>query len=211
MITVTGVVLRTTDIKEADKLLSIATLEKGLITAVAKGVRKANAKLSGATGVLTFGVFSLTEGKNGYILSGVDVSENFFACWSDPLKYASALLCVEICGKFSQEETDLRSDVVDLLKALRGVNYVETYSLVYALHFFIRTSTRNGVDWHIIKEQNQGVFELIERLSTLEADDLETVDATQGQILEGVRYLSALAESELGIKLKVVGQIMRSV
>lgn len=42
---VNGIVLRAVDYKDSDKIITLFTIEKGIITAGAKGVKKAGAKL----------------------------------------------------------------------------------------------------------------------------------------------------------------------
>ena len=92
---VNGIVVRTRDVGESDKLVTIAT-PLGLLTAKAKGVKKSTSKLKSSVVVLSFGEFSVTEGKVGFILNGANVTESFHSCWTDPDRYAAAMLCLEI-------------------------------------------------------------------------------------------------------------------
>ncbi len=62
---VRGLVLRETQYKENDKLLSVLTGEQGLITVKARGVKSQKSKLRSGCGLLTYSSFSLYE-KNGY-------------------------------------------------------------------------------------------------------------------------------------------------
>lgn len=63
--TTKGIVLRETQYKDNDKLLSVLTAELGLITVKARGVKRKNSKLRGGCQLLTYSEFTLFE-KNGY-------------------------------------------------------------------------------------------------------------------------------------------------
>lgn len=63
--TTKGLVLRETQYKDNDKLLSILTEELGLITAKARGVKRKNSPLRGGCQLLTYSEFTLFE-RNGY-------------------------------------------------------------------------------------------------------------------------------------------------
>ena len=58
-----GICLRATDYKEKDKLLTIATLEKGIITVKAAGARSPKAKLKSGCMPLVWGNFRLRKPK----------------------------------------------------------------------------------------------------------------------------------------------------
>lgn len=63
--TTKGLVLRETEYKDNDKLLSVLTEELGLITAKARGVKRKNSKIKSGCQLLTHSEFTLFE-KNGY-------------------------------------------------------------------------------------------------------------------------------------------------
>lgn len=63
--TTKGLVLRETQYKDNDKLLSILTADLGLITAKARGVKRKNSPLRSGCGLLTYSEFTLFE-KNGF-------------------------------------------------------------------------------------------------------------------------------------------------
>ena len=55
-----GVVLRETETKEADKILTLLTADRGKISVIARGVRRKSCKYSAAG---LFGVDPLSEGR----------------------------------------------------------------------------------------------------------------------------------------------------
>ena len=72
-----GLVLRETQYKDNDKLLSILTREAGLITAKARGVKSQKSKLRSGCGLLTYSSFSLYEKNGFYTITEADPIEMF--------------------------------------------------------------------------------------------------------------------------------------
>ena len=62
--TATGLVLHRLNLGETDKILTLYTHERGKISAVAKGARRATSRLSGATELFTLSRFLLATGKS---------------------------------------------------------------------------------------------------------------------------------------------------
>lgn len=123
-LSVKGIVLSARDFKENDKILSILTFEKGKISVVAKGVKKGSSKFKAFAQSFCFADFELVEGKNGFfVLSGVNLIDNFFDLSSDYEKYAHACLTLEILEKICVENQDYSDIFIDELKTLRAINY----------------------------------------------------------------------------------------
>lgn len=90
-ITLTGIVLVSSPVREYDKRIEILTRERGRIPAFAQGARKQNSALSACTIPFTFGTFQVYEGRSAYIVKSGEI-ENYFANLADnydSLCYAS--------------------------------------------------------------------------------------------------------------------------
>ena len=60
-LTTRGLVLRTTEYKETDRILTVLSADRGLLTMKARGVRSNRSKLKGACQLLTYAEFTVGE------------------------------------------------------------------------------------------------------------------------------------------------------
>lgn len=137
IIKLNGIIIKETDYKEFDKLLTILTKEKGKINAYAFNIRKSNSKSIGKARLFTLGTFELIESKDGYSLQNVILKEDFDDLAKDYENLCYASYFIELADYFSFENID-SSDIIDLLyfaiKALiKGVVDKKLIRRVYEL------------------------------------------------------------------------------
>lgn len=137
IIKLNGIIIKETDYKEFDKLLTILTKEKGKISAYAFNIRKSNSKSIGKARLFTLGTFELIESKDGYSLQNIILKEDFDDLSNDYDNLCYASYFIELADYFSFENID-SSDVIDLLyfaiKALiKGVVDKKLIRRVYEL------------------------------------------------------------------------------
>ncbi len=193
-----GVIIRTTDYREKDRLLTVFT-PCGAITVTAKGVRSATAKLRSSTSLLTYGDFSVQDGRSK-VLSGVEVCESFFPCWNDPKKYAVAMFCLELTEKCFSREDDTKSEFVTLLKVLTEISYGTTDVAYVALWYAYFCAERMGVEYDNVTKIDPDAATL---LSTVAADGRMqgVVGASENDFFNAIRLLSACFYDFYGIKI----------
>ena len=112
-----GIVLKSTEFEEADKIVTIYTKDYGKITAIAKGVRKIKSKFGSSLEILTHSVFLLYKGRNIDIVSQTEILESFFSTSKNVVKFAFAANCVEIVNKLT-EEREINIALFNLLKEI---------------------------------------------------------------------------------------------
>ena len=120
-----GIVIRSIDYKEKDKLLTIYTLEYGKITAVLKGVKNANAKLKFAYQPFCFAEFTV-EDKG--VISQADLKESFFDLTLNYDRYLTGCKMLELINSVTVEEIVNPQIFLTLIKSLNLLTNYENIS-----------------------------------------------------------------------------------
>lgn len=103
---VTGMILNTMPVNEADRRLSLLTKELGRISCFARNARRPTSELVGATRTFAFGRFFLYPGKGAYTLQRAEIDEYFEPLVSDVAGTAYACYFAELVGHFTHEGSD---------------------------------------------------------------------------------------------------------
>lgn len=117
-ITTMGLVLRATKTGEADRVLSILTRDRGVISAMAKGSLRLKNKLFSATGLFCYSEFTLFEGKTMYMVDEAEVREVFWGVHQSVEKMALAMYFAEFAATLSPEGEEASAQLRLLLNCL---------------------------------------------------------------------------------------------
>jgi len=101
-----AVVLRHQDWGEADRLLWLYTRELGKVRALAKGVRKMRSRKAGHLEPFTRVQLLLAEGRDLFIITQAEASENYLPLRADLVRIGYAAYVVELLDRFTYEEGD---------------------------------------------------------------------------------------------------------
>ncbi len=120
-----GIVTRTTDFREYDRMVTILTPDRGRIDLCLKGCRRPKAKLRPAGQVFCFADFELTEHRPGnYIMVGCSVRDAFFDLSTDLEKLDAAGKLCRIMNAFFDGLMENRAELFTLmLAALSAIAY----------------------------------------------------------------------------------------
>lgn len=99
----TGIVLKSVDYKESDKLVTVFTKEEGKVLIKIRGAKKPKSKLRFATFPFFSGVYYLTETKGGFVVTGVDQLNVYDYSTFDLKYYYLGALVLELTDKLSME------------------------------------------------------------------------------------------------------------
>jgi DNA repair protein RecO (recombination protein O) len=113
-----GIVLKYTNLGEADKILTILTRNNGKIKAIAKGCRKPKSSLLSSSEIFVFSEFVLYKGTNFYHISQAVTRETFYNIRKDLLKLSYATYFAELAEAVSEEELPSERLFLLLAKAL---------------------------------------------------------------------------------------------
>lgn len=120
-----GVVIKTQDYKDFDKLVTLCTQSKGIITCIARGVRRSVSKRSSHIDLLNNVSFQIHEG--GAYFLGEIVSHNLYLkIKSDLKKVSKCLSFLEIINTLVPEEVPDRELYLSLNNFLKKMDSCAT-------------------------------------------------------------------------------------
>ena len=99
-----GIVLRETDYKESDRLLSVLTENCGLITIKARGIRKSRFLYRSACELLSWSEFTYRDYQGYNTLTEADCLEHFTSIRTDIEKLSLAMYFAQVSELISQED-----------------------------------------------------------------------------------------------------------
>jgi DNA repair protein RecO (recombination protein O) len=100
-----GVIIRATNLKEADRILEIYSDDLGKIRAVARGVRKIQSKLAGHLEPFTYVDLMLAKGRGDLpTITGAKAISHFSGIRKDVERMASAAYLAELVSKLNPDE-----------------------------------------------------------------------------------------------------------
>lgn len=119
---VNAIVLKRTDVGEADRLLTLLTAERGKLRAVAKGARKPSARKTGHVELFNAVALSMHVAREIDIITQAQTREPFLAMRDDLDRLSYAYYFAELIDRFVQEEIEQR-EVYELMR--RALHWLE--------------------------------------------------------------------------------------
>ncbi len=109
-----GIVIKRTNLGEADRILTIFTENRGKIKVVAKGVRKTLSKLGGHLEPFCLVNLCLAEGRNLDVVTGVEMMKCFFRLRGNLTSTNTACYIGEVVEKMTAEN-EVHPEIFELL------------------------------------------------------------------------------------------------
>ena len=120
--TTDAIVIASRRFSEADRILTLLTLERGKVPAIAKSARKSSSKMQGATQMFVHARFELAEGRSFAIVRHTEVINPHLGLRDDWKRLQLAGHVAEIAGKMCEEHHP-DPDLYNLtLAALDGID-----------------------------------------------------------------------------------------
>ncbi len=116
-----GLILRQTDYKERDRLLTVLTKDHGKMTLKARGVRSKSSKLKSVCQLLTYGEFTLLDYRGYHVITEAEPKEMFFGLRGDLERLSLGAYFAQAAEVVSQEDVinpELLSLTLNALYAL---------------------------------------------------------------------------------------------
>src|SRR5215471_6902671 len=114
-----AIILKHTDIGEADRILTLFTPSKGKIHAIAKGIRRPVSKKAGHLELLNRSQLQMALGRNLDIVTQAEGRENFLHLRSELWHMTCGFYLAELVDRFVEESTPHLDIYALLLEALR--------------------------------------------------------------------------------------------
>ena len=196
--TIQGIVLRVTDYKDRDALLTVLTAGHGKLTVKARGLRRKNSPLVAPCQLLAFGEFTVFEYRGQYTINEAHAIELFMPLRRDLTKLSLGTYFAQAAEVLSQEDYpsgELLSLVLNCLHALSRLNLPE--ALVKAV-FELRAACLSGYTpdlfgCHVCGSQSPDRFDL--SAGQLECHDCRSRESNgirmpvTPSVLEAMRYI----------------------
>lgn len=116
-----GVVLSSAPVRDFDKRLVVLTKERGKLTVWAPGAKRPGSSLMASTRNFVFGRFQLKEGRTGYQLRGIEVSEYFEDLALDLVSACYGSYILEFASYVAQENMEAGALLQLVYLALRAI------------------------------------------------------------------------------------------
>lgn len=139
-----GIVVRTNDYLENDRLLTVLTFEEGTATIKARGVRKKGAKLAFASGVFFCGEFEIAESHGRYILTGARSLYDYSPLAEDIEKFYYACHFIDISSAIIMEKHPDQEMLRFLLNALHMLVTGNCSPILLTAIFELRAAVLTG-------------------------------------------------------------------
>lgn len=139
-----GIVLKSINLGEADKILTIFTECLGKVRVIAKGIRRVKSHMAGALEPFILSDLQLYEGKTFYTVTGAVIKKIFLKSHNDLNKIAKLFYLGELIDRF-EEENQKSLPIFDLL--VQTLEVVEQNDDEFALRIFEVNLLKIGGFW----------------------------------------------------------------
>jgi DNA repair protein RecO (recombination protein O) len=140
----TGIILRTKDYREQDKLADIFTVEKGKLTATMRGVKKKDAKLKYASQPFCFGEYELVKSKDWYTVAGAEITDSFYDLSTEPDKFFLGYFFLEVVENGLHDGLANHGLFIELLTALKELAYSASDPMTVSIKYLLNALNALG-------------------------------------------------------------------
>lgn len=196
-----GIILKRRDFGEADRILTVFTLHRGKITALARGVRRITSRRAGNVELLNRVQMFLHPGKQFLILTEATSLDTYQKLKEDLTLSTYAYHIIELVDKLTaenQENLQLYTELVEVLKRL-STNPRQ----IFIRAFEVRILDNLGF-WSVeqIREVKINIKKLLENLQINGWDEIEKIKLSEKEAVEVERILRYYLERVIEGKLK---------
>lgn len=139
-----GIVVSSVSYGESDKILGVLTLEKGVVSAICKGVKKAGAKLKFASEPFCFAEFLFSVRQNRRVVTGASLIDSFYPLRESVNKLYAASCVLEFAKRFEKENIVSPGLFLDAVDCLKNLAYKTGGEAAYLVRFYLSALKKAG-------------------------------------------------------------------
>ena len=144
-IVTSGIVLRETETKETDKILTVLTADLGKIAVIARGARRKNSRIAAASQLLAYSELTLYKRNNWYMLDEASTLELFDGVRQDFILLSLASYFAELTESLT-DEGEAREELPLLLNALYALGTLKKDPAQVKAAFELRLLALSGFE-----------------------------------------------------------------
>jgi len=137
-IKVNALALKSVDYKDNDKMLTLFSIERGLLSAGIKGVKKAGAKLRFCTQPFCFAEYIISVKGDRYTVTGATEIESFYNVRLDVLNFYAGSAILEFLLKQCAEGEQNEQLFVHVINSLKKIAFGEIAAKQNLIRFLVR-------------------------------------------------------------------------
>lgn len=187
-IKVEGIILKRRNLGEADRILTVFSLQKGKISVLAKGVRRITSRRSGNVELLNRSLMYLHQAKTFLILTEASTLDTFQKIKEDLTLSTYAYHIIELVDKLTaenQENRILYEHLVEVLKRLeknpRQI-FIRAFEVkILSVLGFINFSSKSYI---YTLGVSSGTGKILEDLQFISWDEIEKIKIEEKQAME---------------------------
>lgn len=201
-----GIILKRKNFGEADRILTVFTLNRGKISIIAKGVRRITSRRAGNVELLNRVSMFLYPGKNFLILTEAESLDTFPKLKEDLTLSTYAYHIIELVDKLTAENQQNRILYGYFLEVLKKLEKNPRQILVRAFEVKILSlmgfaNFQESLGLHL-EGVSTDIKDLLKKLEANSWDEIEEMEVNQNQALELERILRYHIERTLESSLK---------
>lgn len=202
-----AIVIASEDSGDADRIITLLTLDSGKIRAKIRGVKKNKAKLAYASFPFNFGDYILVQTGRSYTVINCSYIDNFQGLTADLNLYYAGAGMLEIAGTLSREGEDSYELVLALIDSLKELCYNKNINIFSVLSkFLVEMLAFSG--FKLTCEEGARYFDF--ELGKLKCDpageviELDEIDATALSGLVRQKTITGVNTSKTLLKLLIL-------
>lgn len=209
-IKVEGIILKRRNLGEADRILTVLTLQKGKISVLAKGVRRITSRRSGNVELLNRSILYLYQAKTFLILTEANSIDTYQKLKENLTLSTYAFHIIELVDKLTAENQENLLIYEHLVRVLEKLSKNPRQILIRAFEVKILSNLGFISFSEAGEEEVGGVGEILKKLEILNWEEIEKMEIKEKEALELEQLLRYHLERVIEGRLKS-RQILRKI